>query len=94
MPFKIITNGDSSFIIKGEVVNFRVSLASNNSRVMAEKLIAQHVTIFHRSSNDILVNPQQSIKGKIMSTGDVLSYSVPDLIELEELYTGKLILKE
>ncbi len=89
----IITNGNSSFEIKGKTDNFNVSLAAGNSRVMAKDLIAENVKVFHRSSNDILVSPQQSLKGKLVSTGDVQSFYLPPVVEVEELYKGKVIFK-
>jgi len=53
--------------------------------------IAQHVTIFQRSSHDITVNPQQSLKVDIRSVGNVISMNTPPVVEVEEYYTGRLL---
>jgi len=56
--------------------------------------VAQNANIFHRSSNDLIINTQQSITGEIRSTGDVLLVNTPTLIEVEQFYTGQLIFED
>jgi hypothetical protein len=53
--------------------------------------MAQNIDIFQRSSNDMIVNPQQTLTGEIRSTGDVILVNTPPIIEVEEFYTGQLI---
>jgi len=62
--------------------------------VEAENLVAQNVTLDHRGSNDILVNPQQSLRGVIRGTGDVVSVNRPALVDVEVLYKGQLIFRD
>ena len=69
-------------------------VAAGDSRTEASELQAQSVTVNHRGSNDILVNPVQSISGTIRGTGDVISYNRPETITVEELYKGELIFRE
>jgi len=38
----------------------------------------------------MVVNPQNSIRGKIVSFGDVISKNRPPVVEVEELYKGRL----
>ena len=64
---------------------------SGSGRFEGESLIAQHVEIFHRGTNDIFVNPQLSISGELRSTGNVISVTQPLIIDVEEFYTGRLI---
>ncbi len=88
---RLVFNGLSNCFVSGSVDNLSVSFFAGNGRFEGENLIAENVTIFHRSSNDMIINPQQSIKGKVLSTGDVISKNTPAVIEVEELYKGKLI---
>ena len=84
-------NNLSNVFISGSVNNLIIGFYSGNSRFEGRNLIAQHINISHRSSNDIIVNPQQSLKGIIRGTGDVISVNRPPIVEVELLYTGKLI---
>ena len=87
----IVGNNIASFFIIGRVNNLVVGLYAGTGRFEGRELIAQNVRVFHRGSNKIIVNPQLSIKGEIRSTGDVISLNKPDIIEVEEFYSGRLI---
>ncbi|MFY0713826.1 DUF2807 domain-containing protein [Seonamhaeicola sp. NFXS20] len=89
--FNVVFNNLSNCYVRGNTTNLNVTFAASNSRFEGENLLAENVTISHRSSNDMIVNPQQSIQGVIRSTGDVISKNQPPVILVEELYTGKLI---
>lgn len=84
-------NGTSIARISGDTTNLNINLASGDSRFEARDLVAQNVNFFHRSSNDILVNAQQSIRGRIVSTGNIISINRPLTIVVEELFKGRLI---
>jgi hypothetical protein len=90
----IVANGITYFKLKGETQFLGITIAAGDSRVEAEELIAQFVDIDHRGSNDLIVNPQQLIKGDIRGTGDVISLNQPSLVQVEELYKGRLIFKD
>ena len=68
-----------------------ITFAAGTSRFEGRNLIAQKVILSNRGSNDMIVNPQQEIKGKISGIGDVISVSVPPIINVEEVYRGRLI---
>ena len=68
-------NNIASFFISGRVTN----------------LFAENVRFFHRGTNKIIVNPQQSISGEIRSTGDVIVVNRPPIVEVQEFFTGRLI---
>lgn len=87
----VIANGFSNFFLKGVVLNANIGLYAGDSRVEAADLIIQHLNIFHRSTNKMIVNPQQSITGEIRSLGDVISKNIPPLVEVTEYYSGTLI---
>ena len=84
-------NNLSNAFISGSVNNLIIGFYSGDSRFEGRNLIAQHINISHRSSNDMIVNPQQSLKGIIRGTGDVISVNRPPIVEVEQFYTGQLI---
>ena len=87
----ITTNGLSSFYLKGSADYAHFGLYSGNSRIFGADLVIKNLQIFHRSTGDMIVNPQESIKGKIVGLGNVISKNKPPIIEVEELYRGRLI---
>lgn len=86
-----VANNISSFYISGATTNLRIGFFAGNGRFEGEDLIAQNVSIFHRGSNDMIVNPQQSIEGEILGPGDVISVNTPPVVDVVETYTGRLI---
>ncbi len=90
----IVTNGIAYFQLRGTTQRFSAFIAAGDSRIEAEELIAQEVVVNHRGSNDMLINPQQILRGVIRGTGDVLSFARPDSVDIEELYRGRLIFKD
>ena len=91
---RIVANGIAYFKILGTTDNFNVSIPAGDSRVEAESLVSQNVTLNHRGSNDILINPQQSLQGVIRGTGDVVSLNRPAIVDVEVLYKGQLIFRD
>lgn len=87
----IRTNNLSNIFMSGEVENINIRFFSGDGRFEGADLVAQNVEVFHRSSNDIIVNPQESLIGQIRSTGDVISLNQPAIVDIEEFYTGRLI---
>ena len=90
----VVVNGIAYFKLSGSSANLNVIIAAGDSRVEARSLVVQNVTLNHRGSNDVLINPQTSLKGTIRGTGDVVSYNRPDVIDVKELYKGKLIFND
>jgi hypothetical protein len=89
--FSLVFNNLSNCFISGQTNTLNITFASGTSRFEGRDLMAQNVQMWNRSSNDMIVNPQQSIKGKILGTGDVISINIPPIIEVEEVYKGCLI---
>lgn len=87
----ISSNNLAFFYLDGEVDNLFVGFYSGAGRLEAENLIAQNVSVYHRSSNDIVVNPQQSLTGELRGTGNLISVYQPAVVEVERIYTGQLI---
>jgi len=88
----VIVNGITYFKLRGSTEDLNLNIAAGDSRIEAENLFAEAVTINHRGSNDMFVNPQLSLKGIIRGTGNVISANRPAVIEVEELYKGRLLI--
>lgn len=86
-----VVNNLSTIFISGSVEDLFVGYYSGDSRFEGRSLIAQNVEIFQRSSNDMIINPQQSLTGEIRSTGDVIVVNTPSTVAIEQFYTGHLI---
>ncbi len=87
----IVSNGLSFFYIEGQTEHLNVNFAAGMSRFEGESLIAQNVSVFHRGQNDMIVNPQQSITGQLVSVGNVVAKHRPNVIDIEALFSGRLI---
>ena len=90
----IVVNGIAFFRIEGAAENLNITVAAGDSRIEAEDLIAQNVSLDHRGTNDIFINPQQSLSGVIRGTGDVISFNRPPNVDVEEIFNGQLIFRE
>lgn len=91
---RIVTNNISSFYITGQTENLNIGFFAGAGRFEGENLIAQNVNVFHRGSNDMIVNPQQSLTGELRSTGDLISVNHPPIVDVEQFYTGQLIIED
>jgi hypothetical protein len=87
----INANGLSKFYLRGKTWGGFFGLYDGDVRVEAADLEIQQLNFYHRSTNKMIVNPQQSIRGKIWGLGNVISKNRPPIVEVEELYTGRLI---
>ncbi len=88
---RIVSNGFSTFRLNGSANEAIFSLYAGNTRILAENLLVNKLKLFHRSSGKMVVNPIESIKGKIVSVGDVIAKNEPPVVEVEELFVGRLI---
>lgn len=90
----IVANGIAYFAINGVTEEFAITVAAGDSRIEANGLVADRISLNHRGTNDILIRPQSSLSGVIRGTGDVISYNRPDSVDITILYKGKLIFKD
>ncbi len=60
-------------------------------RIEAGELEVGDLSFSHRSTNQMIVNPRQKLSGTIRSLGDVISKNRPPIVEVEELFRGRLI---
>ena len=89
----ILSNGISNYYLKGKTNTLRIILADGDTRFEGKDFIAKKVSVQNVSSNDILVYPTESLTGSIHSTGDVISFNKPPIIEIDAQSVGKLIFK-
>ena len=89
--FNVVFNNLSNCNVSGKTTNLNVTYASGITRFEGRNLMAQKVTIWNRSSNDVIINPIQPIKGKISGTVDVICVNRPPVVDVEEQYKGRLI---
>ena len=88
---RLSANGKAFFKLKGKTERLNVNFADKTARLEGSELIAKRVEVFHRSANSIIVNPQNSLKGIITGTGNLISVNRPPVVEVDENFTGKLI---
>jgi hypothetical protein len=89
--FSVVFNNLSNCYVSGSTTNLNVTYAAGLSRFEGRNLIAQKVSIWNRSSNDMIINPIQQITGKISGTGNVICVTRPPVVNVEEQYKGRLI---
>lgn len=91
---RIVVNGIAFFQLSGVTENLDITIAAGDSRIEAETLLAQNVTLDHRGSNDIRISPQLSLQGVIRGTGNVISFNRPDIVDVQEIYKGRLLFED
>ena len=88
---RVVINNLTTNIISGTTEHLNISHASGDGRFEGRNLVAQNVTIYHRGSNDIIVNPQQELKANLVSTGNVIAVNTPPIIDVTEQFDGRVI---
>ena len=84
-------NVSSVYRLKGQTHKLEVYFWGANGRLEAADLVADEISIFHRSTNDMIVFPVNKISGKLMSTGNLVLKNVPLVVDVEQLYTGHVV---
>jgi hypothetical protein len=87
---EVASNNISFFYLDGTVENLFVGFYSGSGRFEGENLVTQNVDVYHRSSNDMVVNPIQSLTGELRGTGNLISVNEPPVVEVDRIYTGQL----
>ncbi|WP_299398129.1 head GIN domain-containing protein [uncultured Gelidibacter sp.] len=83
-------NNISNMYLSGTAENMLLESCSGDSRFEGRNLIVQNIKVFHRSSNDMILNPQASITGEIRSTGNVILVNEPPVVDVKAVYKGRL----
>ncbi|WP_034061392.1 head GIN domain-containing protein [Lacinutrix jangbogonensis] len=87
----VVINNFTTTYISGITTNLKINHASGDGRFEGRNLIAQEVTIYHRGTNDIIVNPQQKLTANLVSTGNVISVTTPPVLDIQEQFDGRVI---
>lgn len=88
----IESNHVSNYYISGNTNEMLCNFYFGTGKFKGENFICQNIKIFQRGSNDMILNPIQSITGKILNTGNVILKNNPPIIDVQQLFSGHLIL--
>jgi len=92
--FFVQANGQSIFYISGKSKNANLNFSDERPRFEGENFIVDNLKVSQRSGNKMIVNPINEITGTIFGVGDVISVNHPPIIEVNELFTGRLLFKD
>jgi hypothetical protein len=84
-------NNVSNFYITGHCNEMLLNFYFGNGRFYGQNLQSDNIKVYHRGSNDMFVYPVQKIEGTIFATGNVILQNVPPLVNVDEVYTGRVI---
>jgi hypothetical protein len=87
----IENNNVSRYYISGQTNELSVNFYDGNGRFTGDNLNARKIVVFHRGSNDMIVKPIESITGKMVSTGNVILKNNPPIVDVQQLYHGRVI---
>lgn len=85
------SNNVSNFYIYGHCDEMLLNFYFGNGRFYGTDLHAESIRIYQRGSNDMIVYPVQKIEGGIFATGNVVLKNVPPIVNVEEVFRGRLI---
>jgi Putative auto-transporter adhesin, head GIN domain len=85
------SNNASNFYISGKTNDFEAGFYEGNGRIESANLIAKNINVFHRGSNDMVLNPQIKMTGKIVSTGNIYCKNPNVINEVIELFQGRVL---
>jgi Putative auto-transporter adhesin, head GIN domain len=86
----IESNNVANFHISGQTIDFSANFYEGNGRIEAANFLVQNINLYHRGSNDMIVNPKVKIEGNMYSTGDVLCKGRPAINTVVSHYIGKM----
>lgn len=92
--FNVSANGQSIFYITGETKNANLGFSDEWPRFEGENFRIETLSFSQRSATYMKVFPENKVSGQIRGTGDVILVNRPDIIEVEEFFTGRLIIED
>lgn len=87
----IENNNVSRYYISGKTDQLLIHFYDGNGRFEGENILAKAIDVYHRGSNDMIVKPTENITGKMMSTGNVILKNNPPIVDVQQLYHGRVI---
>jgi hypothetical protein len=91
LQFVVENNNVSNFYITGHSNEMLLNFYFGNGRFYGKDLHVELIKVYHRGSNDMFVYPVQKIEGVINATGNVVLENIPPIIDVEEVFRGRLI---
>jgi hypothetical protein len=88
------SNTLAGYFIEGEVQELLVNFYSGDGKFVGPNLHANTIKVFHRSSNNLILYPTESVIGDIYGNGNIVLKNIPAIIQVTEHYTGKVIIEE
>jgi hypothetical protein len=85
------SNTVSNYYIEGNCNQMLLNFYFGDGRFYGENLFAQSIQVYHRGSNDMFVYPINVIEGTIYATGNVVLKNVPPIVDVEEVFRGRVI---
>ena len=85
------SNTVANFYVSGSCEEMLLNFYFGNGRFYGENLLVDKVKIYHRGSNDMIIKPMQRIEGTIYATGNVVLKNVPPIVDVEEVFRGRVI---
>jgi hypothetical protein len=85
------SNNVSNFYVNGVCGELSLNFYFGNGRFYGKEIQSQNIKVYHRGSNDMMVYPIQKIEGTIFATGNVVLENVPPIIDVEEVFSGRVI---
>ncbi len=92
--FFVQANGFSRFFIKGYSREARLIFADEIPLFEGVEFEIEDLTVLQTSANVMRVNPTKSIVGEIRGTGDIIAVNRPEIVEVDQYYTGRLIFED
>ena len=89
--FVVESNNVSNFYINGHSEEMLLNFYFGNGRFYGKDYHVENVKVYHRGSNDMFVYPIQKIEGIINATGNVVLENVPPIVDVEEVFRGRVI---
>jgi hypothetical protein len=91
---KIWSNGIAIFYLEGSTTNLDLVFSDGNTRFEGKNFKVQNIKVSQVSSNDILIFPIESLTGSIHSTGDIISFNTPPIVNIDiQSNYGELLFK-
>lgn len=87
----IDSNGDTFFTVRGNANQGIINFYHGLGYFYGENLVMQQLQVFHRGGHDMRIRVTDQVTGKLLSTGNLVLLQVPQTVDVEQLFTGKVI---
>ncbi len=88
---RIWSNGIATFYLDGTTTQLDINFSDGDTRFEGKTFLANTINVRNVSSNDMLIYPIDVLSGSIHSTGNVISYHTPPVVDVDVQNIGQLI---